>query len=348
MNDRLAAVFHGVALAFLLGVVLHVGKAVFAPVALGFVVLFVIAGLARLLERVPLLGPRMPLGLRYALSVVVIAFALFEIGYVFVANIDHVVALAPQYQQSLLATIQRAAAWLNLEQEPTWTTLHQDLFSQINLQRLLGTTVASLSSLLAAALLVALYAAFLLIERSSFTHKLALAFHDPRSVERIGRFATDIDARIGSYLALKTLLGVVLGLASYVVMRWLGLDFAAFWAVLIALLNYVPYVGSILGVALPVMMAIVQFTGGGDILTLLIALSVIQFVIGNVVDPVVMAKSLNLSPFAILLSLAAWTELWGVTGAFLAVPLTACLTIVLSSFPGTRPVAVLLSKDGRV
>jgi predicted PurR-regulated permease PerM len=92
----------------------------------------------------------------------------------------------------------------------------------------------------------------------------------------------------------------------------------------------------------------VQFEDPSTILQLLMALSAAQFVIGNFIDPYVMGNSLNLSPFAILVSLALCSELWGIPGAFLAVPITAIITIVFSEFPGTRPVAVLLSKRGQV
>ena len=91
-----------------------------------------------------------------------------------------------------------------------------------------------------------------------------------------------------------------------------------------------------------------QFADPGGVLALLVPLIVLQFVIGNFLDPYVMGSSLNLSPFAILVSLAVWSELWGVPGAFLAVPITAIITIVLSEFPGTRPIAVLLSRNGRL
>jgi predicted PurR-regulated permease PerM len=127
-----------------------------------------------------------------------------------------------------------------------------------------------------------------------------------------------------------------------------GLEFAALWAVLTALLNFVPYVGSFLGVLLPVLMTVVQFEDPGVIFSMLLALTAVQFVIGNFLDPYVMGNSLNLSPFAILISLAIWSELWGIPGAFLAVPITAIMTIVFSEFPGTRPIAVLLSKTGRL
>jgi AI-2 transport protein TqsA len=135
---------------------------------------------------------------------------------------------------------------------------------------------------------------------------------------------------------------------SYVVMRLFGLEFAALWAVLIFFLNFVPYVGSVLGVVLPVLMTAVQFEDTSTVLTMLTLLTALQFGIGNFLDPYVMGNSLNLSPFAILISLAVWSELWGVPGAFLAVPITAILAIVFSEFPGTRPIAVLLSSNGRL
>ena len=153
---------------------------------------------------------------------------------------------------------------------------------------------------------------------------------------------------IGAYLALKTFLSILLGLTSWIVMAFMGLEFAAFWAVLIALLNYVPYIGSFLGVLFPVTMAIVQFANPNDVLAVFLPLTALQFLIGNFLDPYVMGNSLNLSPFAILVSLAAWSALWGIPGAFLAVPITAIMAIVFSEFAGTRPIAVLLSRDGRL
>ena len=81
---------------------------------------------------------------------------------------------------------------------------------------------------------------------------------------------------------------------------------------------------------------------------MLAALIVAQFVIGNILEPYVMGNSLNLSPFAILVGLTVWSGLWGIAGAFLAVPITAIMAIVFSEFAGTRPIAVLLSRNGRL
>ncbi|MFL9961080.1 AI-2E family transporter [Paraburkholderia sediminicola] len=85
-----------------------------------------------------------------------------------------------------------------------------------------------------------------------------------------------------------------------------------------------------------------------EILIVLLSLTAIQFVIGNILDPYLMGNSLNLSPFAILASMAIWSAIWGVSGAFLAVPITVIVIIIFSEFEMTRPVAVLLSKNGRL
>src|SRR5690606_29173749 len=78
----------------------------------------------------------------------------------------------------------------------------------------------------------------------------------------------------------------------------------------------------------------------------LIGVSVIQFLGGNVLEPSLMGKSLNVSPLAIILSLVAWGYLWGIAGMFLCVPITVIAMIVLYNFENTRWLALLLSQDG--
>lgn len=346
MNARFQSLVHGALLALIIGWVLYIGKDVLVPVVFGAVVVYVIVGLTHGLGRMPVVGRRLPLQLRYLLSIVAIGLALLMLGYLLIAHKDKVVTLAPQYQETLLAAVQKLAVQFGFETEPTWATLRQDLLARINIQMLLGTMLVSVSSIAVSLVIVSLYAVFLLIEQHSFDDKVAQLSEDPRRVARLRQLIGDINRRIGAYLALKTFLSVFLGGVSWLVMASFGLQFAGFWAVLIAILNFVPYLGSVLGVLLPAILAVVQFDDGGLVLSMVVALGVAQFVIGNFLDPYVMGSSLNLSPFAILVSLAVWSELWGIPGAFLAVPITAILTIVFSEFAGTRPIAVLLSRNG--
>ncbi len=346
--DRLRAIVYFTVLLAIGGWLLNVGEDILVPAVLGAVIVYIIVGIAQTLGRLPVIGRALPVQLRYLFSIIVIGIALTLLAYLVMANKERALALAPEYQQSLLASIQRMAVYFGIETEPTWATLREELVGRINLQRLFGSFLSSTGSILISFVVALMYAVFLLAERSVFEGKLSNLADDPRQVARIRAVIGTINQRIGSYLALKTLLSVLLALVSYAVMRMYDLEFAALWAVLIALLNFVPYVGSVLGVVLPVLMALVQFADPGMVLQLLLALSVVQFGIGNFLDPYVMASSLNLSPFAILVSLAIWSELWGIPGAFLAVPITAIMTIVLSEFPGTRPLAVLLSRRGEV
>jgi predicted PurR-regulated permease PerM len=348
MNDRFQTLVAGAVLAVVIGWVLHIGKEVFVPIIFGALVVYVIVGLTRLLGRIPYLGRILPPRIRSALSVLVIAWGLVAIANLILANKDSVLALVPQYQESLLAVIQRGAVFLHIETEPTWTTLRQDLVARISVQPLIGSMVASVSAIAVTVVIVLLYASFLLIEQRSFDAKIAAISTHPRIVARIRQVTSDINSRIGAYLALKTFLSILLGATSWIAMALVGLEFAGFWAALIALLNYIPYIGSFLGVLFPVTMAIVQFANPNDVLAVLLPLTALQFLIGNFLDPYVMGNSLNLSPFAILVSLAAWSALWGIPGAFLAVPITAIMAIVFSEFAGTRPIAVLLSRDGRL
>lgn len=348
MNESLRTAVYATGLALAIGWVLHVGKGIFVPIVLSVLVVYVIDGLARLITRLPGIGRHLPGYVRYTLSIAVIVVILTYVARMLIASLASVVAMAPQYEASLLNLIQAIAERLGFETAPTWGTLRRDILAQISLQRVIGGTFVSVSAIAGSLVVVLLYGAFLLIEKRAFATKLDRLSSDPGRAARLRRIVADVNARIGAYLALKTLVSVVQGLVAWAVMAVFDLQFAAFWAVLIGLLNYVPYLGTVLSILFPVAFAAMQFGDLGTVLTLLAALSVCQFVIGFFLDPWLMGSSLNLSPFVILVSVTVWGALWGIPGAFLAVPVTACMAMVFAEFPATRPIAVLLSRDGRL
>ena len=345
---RLQSLVHGLALAVLVGWVLYVGRQVLVPMVFGVLVAYVIVGIAGALARVPLLGPWLPRPLRYLLSICGIGLLLAAGVSLVVSNAGKVVTLVPRYQDQLLDRIQQGAAWIGMEAAPTWTALRENILERLRIEDLIGTTVLSVTALVSTLLIVALYVTFLLLEQREFSAKVDRLSRNPEDVARIREVLGSINERIGQYLGIKTLINVVLGLVSWAILATFGVEFAGFWAVLIAVLNYVPYIGSFLGVLFPVGWAVVQFGDPAVVLTLLVLLATAQFLIGSFLDPYLLGNSLNLSPFVILASLTIWGGLWGIPGAFLAVPITAVLVIVLSEFDVTRPVAVMLSRAGRL
>jgi AI-2 transport protein TqsA len=122
----------------------------------------------------------------------------------------------------------------------------------------------------------------------------------------------------------------------------MGVNFAAFWALLIFILTYIPTVGAG-AVVLPALMALVQFGTLGPALVIIVLLGAAHFVLMNVAAPMILGQSLNLSPFAIILALTFWGLVWGLAGLFLAVPITAAIAIVCTHVDGLRWVATMLA-----
>jgi AI-2 transport protein TqsA len=157
-----------------------------------------------------------------------------------------------------------------------------------------------------------------------------------------------IDRDIRIYIRIKTTLAVVTSMLAYAVMAWVGVDFAGFWAVMVFFFYYIPTVGSILAIAAPAVLTLVQFDHLTPFLIVLFVFGTIQVVTANVIEPAIMGRTLNLSPLVVIISLMVWGTMWGVVGMFLCVPIMVVGLIVLAQFETTRPIAVLLSADGRI
>ena len=134
----------------------------------------------------------------------------------------------------------------------------------------------------------------------------------------------------------------------HVLLRQRDSRIAAFWAVMVFFFYWIPTVGSILAIVAPAMLTLVQFDNLTPFLIVLLVFGTIQVVTANVIEPAIMGSTLNLSPLVVIVSLMVWGTIWGVVGMFLCVPITVVSLIVLAQFETTRPIAVLLSSDGRI
>lgn len=348
MKDTFVHLVLGVALALMVGWILLIGRSIILPVVAGVVVAYIVLGLAELFNRLPGLAGRVPAALRYLLAVVVIGSGLVSIVWLIVVNVGEIAARLPGYQDQMLAAIQRGAILIGLDHEPSWDTIRRDMLAQINLQRTLGLTVLSALSTLATLAAIFVYAGFILIERGNFAAKIARLSDNPAQVAQIQELVRDVNNRIGVYLGMKTLINLGLAVLSYAVLRLWGIEFAGFWAILIGLFNYIPYLGGFIGVTPTVLVALLQLDGIGAVSAFLAAMIAAQVLLGNFIEPWLMGRSLNLSPFVILVSLVAWASIWGIPGAILSVPIMAILVILFSEFRNTRTLAILLSKNGEL
>ncbi|MFT4667070.1 MAG: AI-2 transport protein TqsA [Polaribacter sp.] len=100
--------------------------------------------------------------------------------------------------------------------------------------------------------------------------------------------------------------------------------------------------------AFPSLVALLQFDTLAPFFIILFCVMGIQILIGRFVEPRLLGDSLNISPFVIILLLMLWSIIWGVVGMLLCVPLTAILIVILAQFPTTKPIAILLSRNGKM
>lgn len=326
--------------------VLYVAQNVLIPIAFAVVVAFVLWTVVEWMGRVPGLRA-MPLYLRHVIVLLLFMWAIFLLIGTIRSNGEVLVQRLPQYAANILGLVQRLdESWRIAEIIPGG--LSSVVAANIDVQGVARQTLAAMGSLGGLIVLVLLYTAFLLIEYSGFVKKLHLAFPNGNRAAELLALSSEINGRIGGFLAVKTLINIVLGGLSYIALVWMGVELAGFWAIFIGLANYTPYLGSVAGVIAPTLMVLAQT---GELRATLLAMAVLgalQFIIGSLIEPTVMGRRINLSPMMVLVALASWFALWGLPGAVLAVPMTVIILAVMGAVPFTRPFAVLLSNDGRI
>jgi len=325
-------------------VLLVYGAGVLIPLAVALLLWFFINALAKGYQRLwsRWLGPLRGLSLVLAL-LTILAASLLAISVV-ITNVTAIGASSTDFARSLNLLLDKIADFTGMKQEQ----LLRGLADQLGLGQLLASIVSAMTNFASQFGVVFIFVIFLLVEQQFFDIKLNAIVRDEARREQIRSLLDRMGRDIQSYVWIMTFVSILTAGLSYGVMIAVGLQHAAFWAFLVFILNFIPTIGSIIGTILPSLYGLLQFGDFKPFLILLAAIGVIQFLIGNVLQPRLSAKTLNLSQFVVILSLFVWGAMWGIVGMFLAVPITAILMIVFANFPSTRVVAAALSESGDV
>jgi predicted PurR-regulated permease PerM len=193
------------------------------------------------------------------------------------------------------------------------------------------------------ALLTLLILIFIYLTYNNYPKLVRRAFSTQRA-QYIFEIVKNINVQIMRYIMIKTLMSAGTGILTGVACALFGIKFAVLWGFLAFLFNYIPYIGSIAAVILPIVLSVLQFPGSYLPVFSALSLIIIQLTIGSYLDPEMMGNRFNLSPILIILSLFFWGYVWGLVGAFLAVPITAVIKIIAQNIEPLKPVAVLMSK----
>jgi AI-2 transport protein TqsA len=344
MRSPLLTVTLSVLLVFMIGWLLVIGRSLVLPFVIALIVWYMINALARVFAKVPIGRWRLPWFVSFTLSLLTIFAVGTIVMDIVTANLAQLAVDAPTYQRRLEELFNQVSSLFHLN-DPIEL---KDLFPDSVVPRMVTAGASLVTTIAGSASLVFIYVLFLVLEQSTFDRKFERLFSNPERAQEAFALRAEINRSIMHYFTIKTAVSLATGAMTSLVLIAIGLPYAALFGFIAFLLNFIPTIGSLIGVIFPSLLAIVYYDTLGPFITIATGLGLIQFVVGNLIEPKLMGSNLNLSGLVIMLSLAFWGAVWGVVGMVLCVPLTVMIVIVCARFEGSRPVAVLLSETGDV
>ncbi len=216
-----------------------------------------------------------------------------------------------------------------------------EIFNPGAAMKLVASMLNSLGNLMTNGFLILMTAIFMLLEATSIPAKLRTISGDRESsLEPFDKFVNNVK----NYMAIKTLVSLFTGALVAFFVFIMGLDYPLLWGMLAFALNYVPNIGSIIAAVPAVLLAVIQI-GIAKAMIIAAGYVVLNLVMGSVIEPRFMGRSLGLSTLVVFLSLLFWGWVLGPVGMLLSVPLTITAKIALDSREESRWIAVLLGPE---
>lgn len=210
-------------------------------------------------------------------------------------------------------------------------------------RRLTGLLLSGTRDFLAGAFITVILVFFMLALGEKFLDRAVALLPTWREKQNMRELLCCMERGISSYLLTVTTINACLGLVIGTAMWVLGMPNPGLWGFMAAVLNFIPYLGALVGAGVVFAVAVLTFDSVAyAALAPLIYMTINSFE-GNIVTPMVLGRSMSLNPLLVFLSLIVWGWLWGVGGALLAVPILAVTKVVCDHFRTLKPVGRLLS-----
>ena len=261
----------------------------------------------------------------------VIGFGAFTLLAALVASsVGRLGEKAPEYQAHFQSLVERGAAWLSAQGvQIDQAGIGDKLKQSLPFEQWAAAAGKGITNIVSNTFLVLVFAVYLLLgHRSSADGKAPLR--------------AAIESRIERYVTMKVALSAATGVAVWLILAVLGVDLALVFGVLTFVLNFIPNIGSLIAMALPVPIVVFGDYSAAVVVLAIVLPGTVQMLVGNVIEPKIMGDSLELHPVTILLALVFWGILWGIPGMLLATPITAVAKILMAEVELTRPVADLM------
>ena len=281
--------------------------------------------------------------------IVIILFVImfFGISSLLLTSLSSIVAEYPKYEAKFMSIYEIVARNLALEFDEG-KSLIENLFKNLKVREYVQKAALFLSSGLVTFgknfFLVILLSVFLLIEMRLTKQKMRHTFSNDRT--KVTRVTHQIVNDTMRYASIKFIISLLTGILAYLGTMAVGMDFPIIWGFISFIMNFIPVFGSIIAVGITTLFSIMQFypTFGVPIFILLY-MTGINMVLGNILEPRIEGKNLGISPFVILVSLSLWGYIWGFLGMILAVPVTVIIKIICENIDELKGIAILLGNS---
>lgn len=319
-------------------------EGILIPLVFGVILWFLGKSFKKLVEKIPFVKKRLPGSVVNILVFVLLVVLIGVLSKLITNNVDSLLLSYDSYKSNIDKILDMFNERFHVDVVESVTKA----FEGFEYGEILTNIANSISSIFGDTIIILVYAAFMFSEETSFKLKLEKMFRDKTEYARVNGILSKIGSSFSDYIRLKTYVSLMTGGVGYVFLLIMGVDSPFFWALLMFLLNYIPTIGSLIATLFPAIFSLMQFGDYTPFLIILVGLGIIEWIIGNVIEPKLMGNSLNLSPLVTILALIVWGQIWGITGMLLSTPITVVMVIVFSQFENTRSVAIMLSQNGDV
>ncbi len=256
---------------------LIVGQDVLLPIVIALVFWYLINLVAKSYSRLRIGEMSLPGWFCFTLSLLSFVAMFWATVKLISMNVDGVLEVAPTYQVNLEAKINGLINYFGIQEAPTF----EQLTDLINLGEFISATASSLTSIVANSGVILIYLAFLFIEQKNMDKKLTALITNPEKERQVRKLLQKISDDVRKYVTIKLIASLSTGILSYIFLMVIGVDFAAFWALLIFMLNFIPTIGSIIATIFPALITLVQFDTLGPFFLVAGGLTGIQMLLGN-------------------------------------------------------------------
>ena len=192
---------------------------------------------------------------------------------------------------------------------------------------LLQTAAGAVATPLATAAFVAIFIVFILMQREDLRNRL-IRLAGSNDLQRTTLALNDAARRLSRYFLAQVLLNAGFGIVTAIALSIIGVPSAILWGIVATFMRFIPYIGSLGSALFPVLLALAASPGWAMAVETAAFFAALEFLVGQVVEPLVYGHNTGISPFAVVLSATFWTWLWGPVGLVLATPMTVCVVVM--------------------